>query len=419
MKRTQIKRRPLADSVLKTLEPEDKEYREKDSLGLYFTVKPNGSKSWVLRYKRPDGKWAWKGLGGFPSVSGKLARERSRLLLEIAADGKDLRLYNVKGEVVQTDEPVSKEMLFRGAAEDWYDHRVRSGRSPKTLHQYRTYLDKELNPAIGDKPLSTITRTECAKIQSDIEARGSKEIAKKVRGWLNQIFSRAIAQGQTENNPASELRSVAEERNDRGHYPHLQENELPDFLKALRASNSRRMVQLMIWLVVRTACRPGMARFAEWSEFDLEEGLWTTPAEKMKTRREHIIPLSPQTLADLHELYEMTGQERYLFPGQGSVNPVVSENTINKALRALGYKDRLVGHGARHTASTLLNDHNWDYRLVDSQLAHKIQGVEGVYNKAKYLGQRRVMMNWYSNYLDWLETGSGKKPKDPIMQVPQ
>lgn len=403
MKRSQIKRRPMADSVLSNLEPEDKDYQERDSEGLYFRVKSNGGKSWLLRYKRPNGKWAWKGLGGFPQVSGKSARENAQKLLKRASHGEDLALDT---------HPEKAVVLFKEVAEEWYSWKERSGRSKDTLKQYRIYLDGEIYPIIGHKPLGEVSRGDCAKIQANIEARGSFVVAGKVRRWINQIFSRAIGQGKCEMNPASELRYIAQEGHQEKQYPHLLEDELPAFLKALRRSKSKRVTEIMTWLVLRTACRPGMARKAEWSEFDLDKGLWSIPAGKMKMKRDHIIPLSSQTVADLREQQEISGRGRYVFPGFGSVNPTMSENTINKCLRLIGYGGKLVGHGSRHTASTLLREHGWHKDFVEAQLAHQEKGVAGVYNKAQYLEQRKEMMQWYSDYLDALENGS-TKPDDP------
>ena len=148
-----------------------------------------------------------------------------------------------------------------------------------------------------------------------------------------------------------------------------------------------------------------MIRWAEWPEFDLDAALWTIPASKMKTRRDHTVPLSRQAVAALRDLYRMTGRGRYLFPGIGAKQPVISENTINLTLSKIGYRGRLVGHGTRHTASTLLREHGWTKDHVEVQLAHKEEGVSGIYNQAQYLPQRRAMMQWYADYLDSLEAG--------------
>ncbi|WP_129138771.1 tyrosine-type recombinase/integrase [Modicisalibacter coralii] len=396
MKRSQIKRRPLADTVLASLEPENTDYRELDGNGLYFRVRKNGSKSWNLRYKRPNGKWAWLGLGGFPAVSGKAARKEAQRLSGMAADGIDLAVYR---------QGLQEQHLFEAAAEDWYQAKLAAGRAYGTTRQMRLYLDSDILPAIGKKALGAVTRADCTKIQEGLEKRGAHNVAKKTRSWINQIFSRAIAQGKCDLNPASELRHIAAEAPKTTHYPHLLEPDLPKFIQALRGSNSRVISRIAVWMVLRTASRPGMVRLAEWSEFDLDEALWSIPAEKMKMRRDHLVPLSSQNVEDLRQLHEITGRCRWVFPGNGPKNPTLSENTINKVIAMVGYKGKLVGHGSRHTASTLLREHGWHRDLVEAQLAHKEHGVAGVYNQASYLGKRRKMMQWYSDYLDALEQG--------------
>jgi len=394
MKRSQIKRRPLADSVLTNLEPDAKEYQEKDSPNLYFRVKPNGTKSWMLRYKRPNGSWAWKGLGGFPSVSGKIAREKAHQILKDLSNGVDI--------TKPANNPASDDVLFRTVGDDWYRRKVVAGRSHGSLKQYKGYLEKDIYPVLGDLGLKQITRADCAKIQANLEARGSYVIAAKIRRWLTQIFSLAIGQGLLELNPASELRQIAQEGIKEKQYPYLLEDELPAFLKALRRSKGTIVTLTLVRLVLRTASRPGSARRAEWSEMDLDNEVWTIPAPKMKTRVAHVVPLARQTVEELRKLHERTGLNQYVFPGSGQ-NAVISEVAINKALQSVGYRDKLVGHGCRHTASTLLHEHGWDHHVIEAQLAHKVQGVAGVYNKAVYLEQRKEMMQWYADYLDKLE----------------
>lgn len=392
MKRHQIKRRPMADTTLSSLEPEDKVYRELDGQGLYLRVKPNGGKSWELRYKRPNGKWSWKGLGGFPAVSGKAARRQAEDLRRQLSDGIDISTLDDKGDLP----------TFAEAAEQWYQRKIDIGRSPATLSQMRRYLDKDVLPRIGKMPLADVTRADCAGIQAALEKREAHNIAEKVRAWVKQIFSEAIAKGMCDLNPASELRHIAARAPTARQYPHLLEPEIPAFLAALRTSNSRPVTLNAVWMLLRTASRPGMVRFAEWKEISFDDALWSVPAEKMKMRRDHLVPLPRQTLESLQVLREQTGRQRHVFPGQGEASPCISEATINKALASVGYKGKLVGHGARHTASTLLREHGWNKDYVEAQLAHKESGVAGVYNQAQYLEQRREMMQWYSDYLDKL-----------------
>lgn len=178
-------------------------------------------------------------------------------------------------------------------------------------------------------------------------------------------------------NPASELLAIAAPAPKTEQYPHLLEHELPDFLNAMKKSRSRVISRTAAWLTIWTASRPGMVRYAEWRDIDLDTGTWTLSAEKMKMRRDHIVPLPTQAVAALHELHEFSGRHRLVFPGIGEVNPEIRENTINPVFNRVGYKGRLVGHGTRHTASTLLREHEWHKDHVEAQLAHKRKARAG------------------------------------------
>nr|WP_238543892.1 tyrosine-type recombinase/integrase [Pseudomonas sp. GM21] len=402
MKRSEIKRRPLADTTLASLEPEATTYRELDSPGLYFRVKPNGTKSWELRYKKSDGKWSWHGLGGYPDLPGTLARKKANEAKQLIAHGTDPVQHKIEQREAKE---IASANTFAAAAEYWYQRKAQDGRAASTLRLMRGYLDNDVLPALGSKLLTEITRRDCADLQERIEARGAMNTRDKIRVALRQIFSQAIARGLCEYNPASELGSIAKPTPKAKQYPHLLEPELPSFLQALRRSTSRTPARVATWLVLWTASRPGMVRHAEWNEINFADALWCIPAAKMKTRRDHVTPLSRQALDALRELHRMTGRGRYLFPGIGAKQPVISENTINLTLNKVGYKGRLVGHGSRHTASTLLREHRWDKDLVEAQLAHKEQGMAGLYNNAEYVVLRRTMLQWYADFLGALETG--------------
>lgn len=402
MKRSEIKKRPLADTVLASLEPEDKEYRELDGNGLYFRVKPNGQKGWLLRHKKPDGKWSWHGLGGYPEIPAKVARKKALELRDLVADGIDPVQHKAAQRAAREASVLNP---FHESVAYWYQRKVDDGLAESTLRLMRGYLDNDILPALGNKPITDITPRDCAELQAKIEARGATNTRDKIRVALRQIFSQAIARGLCEVNPASELVTIATKTPKAKPYPHLLEPELPAFLQAMRQSTSRTPARTATWLCIWTASRPGMVRWAEWSEFNLDAALWTIPAAKMKTRRDHVVPLSRQAIEALRELHRLTGRGRYLFPGIGAQQPVISENTINLTLRKIGYRGRLVGHGTRHTASTLLREHGWHKDHVEVQLAHKEEGVAGIYNQAHYLPQRRAMMQWYADYLDCLADG--------------
>ncbi|RKR02576.1 integrase [Kushneria sinocarnis] len=386
MKRSEIKRRPLADTTISKLEPEARQYREHDGNGLYLCVTPKGSKLWHYRFKRRDGKWSWKGLGSYPAVSAKTARARVH------------DIQHGREDIHGPDKPV---YTFRQAAEDWYQHKVTAGIAPSSTRQMRIYLDKDILPLLGDMHIEDVARGDCARVQTRVESRNARRTAEKVRGWMTQIFSRAIAQGHCELNPASELRQIALPTQPQ-RFPHLLEPELPEFLRALRNTNSHMIATIATWMLLRTASRPGMVRNAEWSEIDFDESLWVVPAHKMKMRREHHVPLATQVMADLRRLHERTGRSQYLFPGQRD-SAVMSDATINKVIHRIGFKGKLVGHGSRHTASTLLHEHGWPSDHIEAQLSHGQKGVAGIYNRATYLKQRREMMQWYADYLDQLE----------------
>lgn len=402
MRRTEIKKRPLADTVLASLEPEDKEYREQDGSGLYFRVKPNGQKGWLFRFKKADGAWSWHGLGGYPEIPAKIAREKARAMRDLVSSG--VNPVEHKAGIRKAKE-TSLTNPFREAAEHWLNRKAEGGLAESTLYIMRGYLDKDVLPAIGDIPIAEVTRKHCADIQASIESRGASNTRDKVRVALRQIFSQAIARGLCDNNPASELLSISSKTPRATPYPHLLEAELPAFLKALRMSTSRGPAKTATWLCLWTASRPGMVRWAEWVEIDLDRGLWTIPADKMKMRRDHVVPLPRQAIEALRDLHRLTGQGRYVFPGIGATHPVISENTINLTLCKIGYRARLVGHGTRHTASTLLREHGWHKDHIEAQLAHKESGVSGIYNQASYLAQRRALVQWYADYLDALADG--------------
>lgn len=398
MKRADIKRRPLADTVLASLEPEAKEYRESYGIDrIYFVVNQSGRKRWEWRYKKPaTGKWSWLGLGTYPDVSAKGARAK-------AMAASDLLDQGIDPAAPAHSKPATP--LFEEIAEIWYGKKERAGRALKTLKSIRYAMDNDVIPAIGSTPIDEVTRRQCAELQASIEHRGAHNTSEKVRSWLNQIFGMAIAMGLCENNPASNLADIAEHAPRSQQYPHLLEPELPGFLTALRNSPSKVMAVTAAWIVVRTSSRPGMVRFAEWSEFDFDAQLWSVPAAKMKMRRDHIVPLSDQVVADLANLQRYTGRSRYLFPSEGVKSDVMSDATINKVFALVGYKGRMTGHGSRHTCKTLLSEHGWPDAWSEVQLAHTKEGLRAVYDKAAYLEQRRRMMQWYSDYLDALETG--------------
>lgn len=412
MKRTAIKRRPLADTVLSRLEPEAKEYRESYGVDrLYFVVSPSGRKRWEVRYKKPDaGRWAWLGAGTYPDVTAKAARNKAAEVAGMVAEGVDpvqRRREERTGE--------GRSGPFEVTAWEWVAHRLAEGDfTPNTEYQARGVLNNDVLPIIGKIPISKVTRADCARVQRRIEARDSLNRAKKCRVWLRSIFQYAHALDRCDSNPAESLRVSSRSPKPSKPFPFLRESELPDFLHKLRATSSGPLVSAAAWVTIYLASRPGMIRFMHWHEVDLQAGVWHVPADKMKARRDYLTPLPRQVVQILKDARPLAGEDGHVFPNRnskkpvslaiGGTNNVLSVGSVNKCVGAAS-DGKMTSHGARHTAKTLLSEHGWPRDWSEMQLAHALPGIEAVYNQANWVKQRRVMMQWYADYLDALEAG--------------
>lgn len=410
MKRNAIKRRPLADTVLSRLEPEEKEYRESYGVErLYFVVSPSGRKRWEVRYKKPvTGRWAWLGAGTYPDVTAKAARAHAAEVAAMVAEGVDPVQHR---QEKRTGE--GRQGPFEKTAWEWVEHRIAERDfTPSTEYQARAALNKDVLPVIGKIPISQVTKADCAKVQRRIEARDSLNRAKKCRIWLRSIFEYAHALDRCDSNPAESLRVSSRSPRPSKPFPFLRESDLPDFLRNLRHTSSGPMVAAASWVTVYLATRPGMVRFMHWHEVDIHDGIWHVPAEKMKSRRPYVTPLPWQVVQILKEMRPMAGEDGHVFPNRnsrkprnlaiGGTNNVIATGTINKCI---GLAGNMTSHGARHTAKTLLSEHGWPRDWSEMQLAHALPGLEAVYNQANWVKQRRVMMQWYADYLDALEAG--------------
>ncbi|QFT84997.1 Putative prophage CPS-53 integrase [Halomonas sp. THAF12] len=404
MKRTAIKRRPLADTVLASLEPEAKEYREAYGVDrLYFVVSPSGRKRWEVRYKNPEtGRWGWMGVGGYPDKSARLARDSAKAIADDVSNGIDPLEKRRQEKASHRPDRMANWSV---TAEEWYSHCESEGIAHNTLRGIRSWLDNDAYPTIGRIPISKVTRADCVRVQQRLEDRNALSRAIKARGWLNGIFRYAVALGRCDSNPAADLTSVAKRAPESTPYAHLLESELPGFLRAMNGSPSGLLVKTAARINVLTASRPGNVRWMHWDEVNLDKALWHIPAGKMKARRDHLVPLPKQAIDGLRQVRPLATRSGYVFPGRGSKSPVVSHSAINNCIDLAGYQGRMTGHGARHTATTLLTEHGWPERWTDMQLSHKKVGVRGVYDKAAYLEKRKLMMQWYADYLDALERG--------------
>lgn len=401
MKRSDIKRRPLADTVLSTLEPEVTEYREHDGNSLYLRVRPDGSKSWQLRYKKPDGKWSWLGLGGYPDVGGSLARQKAAELRTDVAKGSNPLVTKRARKAAETE---AASNTFERLAREWYASK-RKGWTDGTSVRTIGALELHVFPVFGTRIYSEILPMEWMEFLRSMEQKGIIEQTSRVRGMCREIYDLARVTGRATHNPLEGLHKFLQTK-PAENYAHVSAEELPPLLRAIRAYPSATDIRIGLHLLSMLACRPSELREARWSEFDLDKALWAIPGERMKRRREHLVPLPHQAVELLRDLHNLTGTYPLLFPGRSNTTKARSNTVFLMALRRLGYEGRQTGHGFRHIASTILNEHGFDENHVEAQLSHVKDGIAGIYNKAVYLPQRTEMMQWYADHLDKLATGN-------------
>jgi integrase len=403
MKRTEIKRRPLSDTALAGLEPDANEYRELDGGGLYFRVKPDGQKSWQLRYKKPDGKWSWLGLGGYPDVSGSVARQKAAELRSDAASGKN---PIVTKQARKKADAANSVETFEPLAREWYNSRL-SNWDAGTAKRIIGALERHVFPIFGKRQYVDITPLEWMEFLRGMEQQGILEQMSRVRAYCRDTYDLARVTGRATHNPLDGLQKYLQSGKAEN-YAHVSPDELPELIRAIASYPHAHDVRLGLRLLSLFAVRPSELREAKWDEFDFDKKLWTIPEERKgrKKGQEHLVPLSTQAIEALDELRKYSGHYPLLFPGRSDHTKPRSDTVFLMALRRLGYEGRQTGHGFRHIASTVLNENGFDENHIEAQLSHKKPGVAGVYNKAKYLAQRMKMMQWYADHLDTLARGN-------------
>ncbi|MFX8860022.1 tyrosine-type recombinase/integrase [Acinetobacter baumannii] len=410
MKRTDPIKKPMKDTVLSSLEPEaDTEYRINDGDNLYFVVSPKGNKRWDFRYKNPlTQKWNWMGLGAYPEVSGKLARQKAAVARELLADG-----INPKEHRDQEKEALlnSDQFSFKSLAVEYCKNKKWTD---GTRTRNEGALNNHVYPVMGSRDYRKITKKEWLDlirvIQKKLHPRTGKpilEMGNRIRGLCRDIYDLAEVTERIEFNPLSGLEKFIE-KHEQQNMDSVKIDELPKLLTDIRAYPSR-VTSIGLQLLSMLACRPTELREATWDEFNLEKGLWTIPSNRMKKRIEHTIPLPTQALILLNELKSYSGKSAYLFKSRSDSNRPVSNNTFNKALKSMGYQGKQTPHGFRHIFSTELREQGFARDHVEAALAHKVGGVEGVYNKALYVEPRKAMIQKWADYLDDLVDSEMKR----------
>jgi integrase len=384
--------------------PADKaRLRLSDSGSLYLEVLPNGSKLWRWKYL-VGGKEKRLALGSYPDVSLSQARrdrDAARLLLKAGTDPSQARKDERLAATIRMGN------TFETVARSWHAN-WKSGRSPRHADAVLRRLEADVFPAIGSKPIADVTAPQLLAMAKKIEARGARDIARRAWQMAGQVFEHALAHGMVERNPAKDVRpGVALKPRSKENFARVDVKQLPELLRKMAAYQGTPYTRYAMDLMARTFVRTGELLAARWEEFDLDAAEWRIPAERMKMRTPHIVPLSTQAVDALRCLHELRGLSGLLFPGERDHEKPMSNGTILQALRRMGYAGVMTGHGFRGVASTILHEHGFEHAHIELQLAHQERNkVSAAYNFATYLPQRRAMVQWYSDHLDSLRQGA-------------
>ncbi len=394
---------PLSDAKARNAKPRSKSYKVSDGDGLFLLIAPSGSKYWRFRYFIA-GKEKLLALGVYPEVTLADARERRAQARKVLAAGNDPGEAKKEAKRLTT---LRSANTFEAVAQEWFEKREHEW-AESSARVGRARLDQHILPKLGSRPIAEITAPEVLSLLRVVEARGTLETARRISQMCGQIFMYAIATGRAERNPVPDLRGALKTPVAK-HYSFLQANELPLYLKKLEAYDGNELTRLALRLLLLTFVRTHELRGAQWDEIDWDKAEWRIPAERMKMKELHIVPLSKQSIKVLRDLQTHSGNRQYLFSNQHNPLTYMSGNTMIYALYRMGYHSRATGHGFRSTASTILNEHGFRADVIERQLAHNERNsVRAAYNHAQYLPERRKMMQWWGDYL---EAVAGKKQK--------
>ena len=393
----------LTDTEIRGLKPREKPYKRTDGRGLYVIVNPNGSVWWRFKY-RYVGREKLLSLGTYPDTSLKLAREKRDQARKLLAQDIDPSAHRQAEKTARTN-------TLSAIAEEWFRAGCPGGNNRQlkttTIGQLRQRFDKYLKPRLGARPVAAITVQDLRKVLLKIQDSGTLETAHRVRALAERIFRFAIATGRAERNVAGDLRgtltAVATT-----HFAAITEpDKIGELLRAIDGYQGQPSVMYALRIAPYVFVRPGELRGAQWSEIDLKSANWVIPEARMKMGRSHMVPLSKQVMTILRDLHEITGEGDLLFPGLRSKSRPISDNSLNAALRRLGYaKTEMTAHGFRTTASTQLHELGFDTGDIELQLAHIDRNqIRATYNRAQRITERRKMMQEWANYLDKLRDG--------------
>ncbi len=395
--------KPLTATEVKNAKPKEKEYSLVDGQGLKLRVLPSGSKQWQLNYYRPtNGKRANLNLGRYPDVSLVQARKSALEARELIAQEIDPQEH--KEQKLQEHKAIH-EHTFLNVSKEWFEIKKHDVTPDYAADIWRS-LDLHIFPSLADTPVKQITAPQVIELLKPIEAKGSLETVKRLVQRLNEVMNYAANCGLVQANPLTGIRA-AFKKPKKENMAALAPAELPELMGAIAHASIKRTTRCLIEWQLHTMTRPAEASGARWNEIDWDEKIWTIPAERMKKRREHRIPLTEQMLALLEVMKPISGHRDFVFPSDRDSKKPCNSQTANMALKRMGFAGRLVSHGLRSLASTTLNEQGFDRDLIEASLAHVDDNqVRSAYNRTDYLERRRPMMSWWSEHIEEAAEGS-------------
>ncbi len=393
----------LTDTQIKRIKPDTKPHKISDGRGLFLWVTPSGGKVWRWTY-RHEGRAKLMTFGKYPDVPLSLARERHAEARKLLATGVDPMAERKAAKA-------SSENSFQSMAHLWLEH-WQDGKSPRHVDYVKRRIEADILPCLGARPIAEIEAPELVAMTKAIEQRGARDIAKRALESTGQVFRFAIAHGYAKRNPATEIRPSNILKSSRKvNYARVDTRELPALLRTMEVYQGTHVTRLALKLMALTFVRTSELIGAKWAEFDFDAARWNIPAERMKMRTPHIVPLIKQTLDVLDTLRTLTGENGWLFPGDRNAKKPMSNNTILKALERMGYKGRMTGHGFRGLASTILHEQGYTHEHIELQLAHAPRNaVSAAYNHALYLEPRAKMMQDWADFLERTQRGGKVLP---------
>lgn len=397
----------LSDVKIRNSKPMEKQIKLFDGGGLFLLITPRGGKLWRMKY-RFDGKEKLLALGSYPEVSLFDARHRRDDARRQLAHGIDPGAVRKAQKQAVTEETETFEVIAR----EWHT-KFSPTWTPGHASAIEGRLERDLFPWIGKRPITEIKAPELLAVLRRVEDRGALESAHRIRTIAGQVFRYALATGRAERDPSVDLRGALPQPGEKHHAAITDPKEVAPLLRDIDGYQGHFVVKCALRLAPLLFVRPGELRHAEWAEIDLDGGNWNIPASKMKMKEPHLVPLPAQAVDILKELKPLTGSGRYVFPSVRSVTKPISENTINAALRYMGYaKETMTGHGFRAMARTIL-DEVLQIRpdFIEHQLAHAVRDPNGrAYNRTAHLAERRKMMQQWADYLHELKAGAKVLP---------